>query len=106
MSRPLARRMSRASSDASVMEADYSAVIDVSSLSDGSCIAIVQVKDAEDKAVAVRNVRFLKGSATSINHIESGEYNRLSPIFDLQGRKVSTPAKGVYLQNGRKFVVK
>ena len=99
-------RMSRASSDASVMEADYSAVIDVSSLSDGSCIAIVQVKDAEDKAVAVRNVRFLKGSATSINHIESGEYNRLSPIFDLQGRKVSTPAKGVYLQNGRKFVVK
>ena len=25
---------------------------------------------------------------------------------DLQGRKITVPAKGVYIQNGRKFVVK
>ena len=93
-------------SDSSVMEADFSAVIDLSKLSDGNCIAIVQVKDADDKPVAVRNSRFVKGNATSIDNIADGKYDKLSPIYDLQGRKVDTPAKGVYIQNGRKFVVK
>lgn len=93
-------------SDSSVMEADFSAVIDLSKLSDGNCIAIVQVKDADDKPVAVRNSRFVKGNATSIDNITDGKYDKLSPIYDLQGRKVDTPAKGVYIQNGRKFVVK
>lgn len=93
-------------SDSSVMEADFSAVIDLSKLSDGNCIAIVQVKDADDKPVAVRNSRFVKGNATNIDNIADGKYDKLSPIYDLQGRKVDTPVKGVYIQNGRKFVVK
>ena len=29
-----------------------------------------------------------------------------APIFDLTGRQVSAPTKGIYLQNGKKFVVK
>ena len=99
-----ARRMRAA--DASVMEADYAAVIDVSGLSDGNCIAIVQVKDADGKPVAVRNSRFVKGTATSIDKIKEGKYDKLSPIYDLQGRKVDVPSKGIYIQNGRKFVVK
>ena len=98
-------RLTRAS-DASVTDADYAAIIDLSKLSDGNCIAIVQVKDGEDKAVAVRNTRFVKGNATSIDKIDAGEYDKLTPIYDLQGRKITNPAKGVYIQNGRKFVVK
>lgn len=92
--------------EASVQEADYAAIIDLSKLSDGNCIAIVQVKDGEGKAVAVRNTRFVKGNATSIDKINAGEYDKFTPIYDLQGRKIATPAKGVYIQNGRKFVVK
>lgn len=91
---------------AGVIDADYAAVIDISGLPDGNCIAIVQVKDEEGKAVAVRNSRFVKGNSTSIDNIENGKYDKLTPIYDLQGRKVNTPAKGVYIQNGRKFVVK
>lgn len=98
-------RLTRAS-DASVTDADYAAIIDLSKLSDGNCIAIVQVKDGDGKAVAVRNTRFVKGNATSIDKIDAGEYDKLTPIYDLQGRKITTPAKGVYIQNGRKFVVK
>lgn len=92
--------------DSSVIEADYSAVIDLSKLSDGNCIAIVQVKDTEDKTVAVRNTRFVKGNSTDINNIMEGKFDRLSPIYDLLGRKVDIPTKGVYIQNGRKLVVK
>ncbi len=98
-------RLTRAS-DSSVTDADYAAIIDLSKLSDGNCIAIVQVKDGDGKAVAVRNTRFVKGNATSIDKIDVGEYDKLTPIYDLQGRKIITPAKGVYIQNGRKFVVK
>lgn len=98
-------RLTRAS-DTSVTDADYAAIIDLSKLSDGNCIAIVQVKDGDGKAVAVRNTRFVKGNATSIDKIDAGEYDKLTPIYDLQGRKITTPAKGVYIQNGRKFVVK
>ncbi len=98
-------RLTRAS-DTSVTDADYAAIIDLSKLSDGNCIAIVQVKDGDDKAVAVRNTRFVKGNATSIDKIDAGEYDKLTPIYDLQGRKITTPVKGVYIQNGRKFVVK
>lgn len=29
-----------------------------------------------------------------------------APIYDLTGRQIANPAKGVYIQNGRKFVVK
>lgn len=29
-----------------------------------------------------------------------------SPIYDLQGRRVTTPQKGLYIRNGKKFVVK
>lgn len=94
------------SSDSSVMDADYAAIIDVSELSDGNCIAIVQVKNEEGKAVAVRNTRFVKGTSTSISNIVEGKYDKLTPIYDLQGRKITVPAKGVYIQNGRKFVVK
>lgn len=98
-------RLTRAS-DTSVTDADYAAIIDLSKLSDGNCIAIVQVKDGDGKAVAVRNSRFVKGNATSIDKIDAGEYDKLTPIYDLQGRKITAPAKGVYIQNGRKFVVK
>ena len=28
-----------------------------------------------------------------------------APIYDLTGRQVSNPVKGVYIQNGKKFVI-
>ena len=29
-----------------------------------------------------------------------------SPVFDLQGRRVANPQKGIYIRNGKKMVVK
>lgn len=37
---------------------------------------------------------------------EQPSLNPNAPIYDLTGRQVSKPVKGVYIQNGRKYVVK
>ena len=31
---------------------------------------------------------------------------KTAPIYDLSGRKVAHPSAGIYIQNGKKFVVK
>jgi hypothetical protein len=46
-------------------------------------------------------------SATSIQGIKSNTPNSGGAIFDLQGRRLSaTPAKGIYIQNGKKRIVR
>lgn len=52
---------------------------------------------------------FVQGDpAAGIGQITTGQptLDLNAPIFDLTGRQVSNPAKGIYLQNGKKFVVK
>ena len=46
-----------------------------------------------------------RGSSTGINVITSAPYSSF-PIFDLSGRKVNSPSKGIYLINGKKVFVK
>lgn len=47
----------------------------------------------------------LGGDVTAIENVELGNAN--APIFDLSGRRVLTPIKGgVYIQGGKKFIVK
>ena len=87
------------------IDSDVAAVVDISGLPDGNFIAIVQVFDG-DSAIAVRNTRFTKGSATGINSIDYDEYDKQSPVYDLNGRLVTRPQRGVYIKKNRKFVVK
>lgn len=47
------------------------------------------------------------GEATGINGILNGTDATLAPVYDLSGRRVLSPVKGgVYIQSGRKFIVK
>ncbi len=41
-----------------------------------------------------------------IQNVLAPALNPNAPIYDLTGRQVFAPAKGIYLQNGRKFIVK
>ena len=43
--------------------------------------------------------------ATSIKTIETSN-NKDGHIYDLSGRKVNNPSKGIYIRNGKKFIVK
>ena len=45
------------------------------------------------------------GDVTGISQIENGELI-IENVYDLQGRKVAQPTKGLYIVNGRKVVIK
>lgn len=55
---------------------------------------------------SVQALRFSFGDVTGITDIEAGKGNAADVYFDLSGRRVSTPAKGIYVQNGKKVFVK
>ncbi len=46
-----------------------------------------------------------EGGVTGINEVK-GEKKAVEGIFDLQGRKVVTPSKGLYIVNGKKVIIK
>lgn len=58
--------------------------------------------DAEDSAIALNF-----GNVTAVNNVVAGNTNANAPIFDLTGRRVVKAVKGgLYIQNGKKYIVK
>ena len=51
------------------------------------------------------SIRFEEGETTDIDEVE-GENGEVKTIYDLQGRKVNTPSKGLYIIDGKKVLVK
>ena len=46
----------------------------------------------------------IEGEATSIGEIDNVQSG--NEVFDLQGRRIAQPAKGLYIKNGKKVVIK
>ncbi len=46
------------------------------------------------------------GGSTAIQQVSSPITQHPTPIFDLQGRRVEAPAHGIFIQNGKKIVVR
>ncbi len=57
------------------------------------------------EAQALR-IRFADEEVTSIDNAASENGVGLDIVYDLQGRRVVTPGKGVYIVNGKKMVIK
>ena len=58
--------------------------------------------DAEVSAIALNF-----GNVTAVNNVVAGNANVNAPIFDLTGRRVVKAVKGgLYIQNGKKYIVK
>ena len=49
---------------------------------------------------------FNEGVATGIESVESIGFDMNAPVYDLQGRQVNRLHKGVFIQNGKKIIVK
>jgi len=49
---------------------------------------------------------FGEGETTALTLVKSEERTKNSEVYDLQGRRVTNPTKGVYIVNGRKVVIK
>ena len=45
-------------------------------------------------------------TATGISDISAGSNGKDSPVYDLQGRRMKTPVRGVYIRNGSKYIKK
>ena len=46
----------------------------------------------------------IEGDATGIKTIDNGQWT-MDNVYDLQGRKVQNPGKGVYIVNGKKIII-
>jgi hypothetical protein len=47
----------------------------------------------------------IEGDATGISEVRSMTEDGRNDIYDLQGRKVQTPGKGLYIVNGKKVII-
>ena len=56
-------------------------------------------------AVSARTLNLDFGDVTGIQQVENGKLKGES-FFDLQGRKVAQPTKGLYIVNGKKVIIK
>ena len=64
------------------------------------------VEGANSNSVGTVNL-FFKDSATGINSVENeGLSIKNAKVYDLQGRRVWNPTKGIYIVNGKKVMVK
>lgn len=54
-----------------------------------------------------RELQFVfEDETTAIRGIENGQLRMENSFFDLQGRKIAKPKKGLYIKNGKKVVIK
>ena len=60
---------------------------------------------AATTGVTAWGYKYEDGSGTGIMNIKADSYGA-DYLFDLQGRKVSVPKKGLYIQNGKKVLIK
>ena len=69
--------------------------------------AYLKVATSDVPAANVRmSIAFDDGNATGVDQIRSKTEEESDSVFDLQGRRVEKPAKGLYIVNGKKVVIK
>jgi hypothetical protein len=56
--------------------------------------------------IFIASIEFSAPITTGITSIDSNETDENTPIYDLSGRKVVNPVKGIYVKSGKKFIVK
>ena len=54
----------------------------------------------------VLELSFDENDATTISEVTNTNRTNNTNVYDLQGRKVANPTKGLYIVNGRKVIIK
>ena len=71
----------------------------------GNSCSIIPVGEF-DSAAALKAINDLATGIDEVNDEVKGENGEVKTIYDLQGRKVNTSSKGLYIINGKKVLVK
>ena len=61
-----------------------------------------------DKTSGARNIINLNfgDETTEISQIKDGQFENENIVYNLRGQRVSNPAKGLYIMNGKKIIIK
>ena len=82
---------------------DFVWVKDAGTLAAGKCwIELVPQSPAHARALSI----VFEGETTGINTVSSSADKMDGEWYDLSGRRVAQPAKGIYVKNGKKVIVK
>ena len=82
---------------------DFVWVKDAGTLAAGKCwIELVPQSAAHARALSI----VFEGETTGINTVSSSADKMDGEWYDLSGRRVAQPAKGIYVKNGKKVIVK
>ena len=81
---------------------DDEAVFNIAKTGDPLAAYSVYLKD---NAQGPKTLLFDQMPPTSVDRIEAGTAGE-NTVYDLSGRRVVNPTKGVYIQNGQKIIVK
>ena len=82
---------------------DFVWVKDAGTLAAGKCwIELVPSSPAHARALSI----VFEGTTTGINAVSSSADKMDGEWYDLSGRRVAQPAKGIYVKNGKKVIVK
>ena len=82
---------------------DFVWVKDAGTLAAGKCwIELVPSSPAHARALSI----VFEGETTGISAVSSSADKMDGEWYDLSGRRVAQPAKGIYVKNGRKVIVK
>ena len=76
----------------------------------GSCSLIVNIyKLGDNKQIGIGGIvidgEIKQDAASGIQHVETVTLGN-SPLYNLQGVCVTNPQKGIYIQNGRKVIIR
>lgn len=85
-------------------EAEFAAISAGLSLSGHK--AYLKVEETQSQARSSLSFLFASGSATSIENVASKTAATDGAIYSLQGVRVENPTKGLYIQNGKKVIIK
>lgn len=83
-------------------------VLTVTPSSSATSLFVVKVKAMEDGISLERDIHFaFSGGSTGISTIRHDETTeQATEVYDLQGRRIQHPTKGLYIINGRKTIYK
>lgn len=70
----------------------------------GANLSGFRARIARQNAQGIQRLSFRFANPTSIEEVISGFQN--NAVYDLNGRRVTTPEKGIYIVNGKKVIIK
>ena len=70
----------------------------------GANLSGFRARIARQNAQGIQSLSFRFANPTSIEEVIAGFQN--NAVYDLNGRRVTTPEKGIYIVNGKKVIIK